>query len=115
MRPRLVLVCFTGLFAGLAVSGCVSSPKQTVLNLDTTDPRWTSKACIAARQEASRYDDHTGARGVVGLLGNLAAPFAGTATSLAWKASEDPGRKALNHRVRAACISDPLGERRLSQ
>jgi hypothetical protein len=104
MRRNLALLCL----AGLALSGCVSSPKETVLNLDTTDPRWTSKACVAARKEAARYNDHSVSRGVVGAVGNFAAPFAGTATSLAWRAAEAPSRKALNRRVRSACISDPL-------
>jgi hypothetical protein len=108
MQRRLFLIF--GALVGL--SGCVSSPKQTVLNLDTTDPRWTSRACVVARKAVARYDDHPVARGVLGTLGNLAVPFAGSATSLAWSAAQDPRRKALNRRVRAACISDPLGERR---
>jgi hypothetical protein len=96
-----------------SLSACVSSPKQTVLNLDTTDHRWTSRECVAARKEVARYNDRAGARGVVGVLGNLAAPFAGTATSLALSAAQDRTRADLNHRVRSACVSDPLGERRV--
>ena len=94
--------------AAMMLASCVSSPKETVLNLDTTDAKWTSKRCVAARKEVARYDDKAAARGVVGLLGNIAAPFAGTATSLAMSKAQDRKRAELNHKVRAACISDPL-------
>lgn len=97
----------------LALSGCVSSPKETVLNLDTTDPRWTTHRCVAARKAVAQYDDKKVTRGVVGVVGNLVAPFAGTATSLAMSAAQDDTRAKLNHRVRSACISDPLKGRRL--
>ncbi len=83
-----------------------------MLNLDTTDPRWTSRACIEARKSVYVYNDRALTRGVVGVAGNLVAPFAGTATSLAMSAAQDDNRARLNHRVRAACISDPLGEKR---
>lgn len=92
----------------VALSACVSSPKETVLNLDTTDARWTSKRCVAARKAVARYDDGQRARGIVGLVGNIAAPFAGTAASLALSAGKDKERARLNHEVRTACISDPL-------
>lgn len=97
---------------GMLASGCVSSPKQTVLDLDTTDPRWVSQRCVAARKAVARYDDQTVARGVVGVVGNLVAPFAGTATSLAMSAARDDTRAKLNHQVRANCISDPLANRK---
>jgi hypothetical protein len=94
---------------GLLLGGCVSSPKQTVLDLDTTDARWTSRKCVAARKAVARYDDRQLPRKVVSVLGNLAAPFAGTGASLALNAAQDGKRKELNHRVRSACVSDPLG------
>jgi hypothetical protein len=95
----------------MTLGACVSSPKETVLNLDTTDKKWTSRACVAARKDVAYYDDRAAARGVVGVLGNLAAPFAGTATSLALNKAQDRARAKLNHRVRAACISDPLKDK----
>lgn len=100
--------------AALAVTlcGCVTSPKQTVLNLDTTDRKWTSRSCVAARKQVARYDDQAAARGVVGVVGNLIAPLAGTATSLAMSASRDDERARLNHKVRSSCISDPLAGKR---
>jgi len=97
--------------AVLFLSGCVASPKETVLNLDTTDRKWTSRQCVAARKAVARYDDQAAARGVVGLVGNLVAPLVGTATSLAMSASKDDERTRLNSRVRAACISDPAAVR----
>jgi hypothetical protein len=97
---------------GMVLSGCASSPKETVLNLDTTDRKWVSGRCVAARKAVARYDDHKTSRGVVRVVGNLVAPFAGTATSLALNAAQDDERERLNHRVRAACISDPLKGKR---
>lgn len=98
----------------MALSACVSSPKETVLNLDTTDARWTSKRCVAARKAVARYDDRARERGLLGFVGNIAAPFAGTAASLALSAAQDKQRARLNHEVRAACISDPLKDRRVA-
>ncbi|MFN3514294.1 MAG: hypothetical protein ACK41C_14695 [Phenylobacterium sp.] len=97
--------------AAVGLGGCVSSPKQTVLNLDTTDRKWTSSRCVAARKAVARYDDQEATRGVVGFVGNLMAPLAGTAASLAMSAARDDERAALNRRVRVACISDPLNEK----
>ncbi|MBC6981261.1 hypothetical protein [Caulobacter sp. 17J80-11] len=102
---------FTVALLGLSLGACVSSPKETVLNLDTTDKRWTSRECVAARKAVARYDDKGKERGVVGLLGNLAAPFAGTAAALAMDAAQDDEREKLNDQVRKACISDPMGKR----
>ncbi|HYF24008.1 MAG TPA: hypothetical protein VD929_11485 [Caulobacteraceae bacterium] len=94
--------------AGLLLAACVSSPKETVLNLDTTDRKWTSKQCVAARKAVARYDDKAGTRSWIGLIGNFVAPYAGTATSLAMSAAQDDERKRLNDQVRRSCISDPL-------
>jgi len=104
MRVRALGLCAVGLL----LSGCVSSPKETVLNLDTTDRKWTSKQCVAARKAVARYDDKAARRGLVGLIGNFVAPYAGTATSLAMSAAQDDERKRLNGQVRRSCISDPL-------
>lgn len=105
-------IAWTVGLAGLTLGACVASPKETVLNLDTTDKKWTSRECVAARKAVARYDDKDEERGWVGLLGNIVAPFAGTATSLALEAAQDDEREDLNARVRKACISDPLGARR---
>lgn len=106
---------FTVALAGLTLGACVASPKETVLNLDTTDKKWISRECVAARKAVAAYDDKTEARGWVGLLGNIIAPFAGTATSVAMDAAQDDEREDLNARVRKACISDPLGEKRATR
>lgn len=109
-RPTIV----AGLACCLLLGACVTSPKETVLNLDTTDKKWTSRQCVAARKAVAQYDEQHLTRGVVGMVGNLLAPFAGTATSLAMSAAKDDERADLNRRVRVACISDPLGEQRRS-
>jgi hypothetical protein len=111
MKFRALLLCASALWLG----ACVSSPKQTVLNLDTADPQWSSRRCIAARKAAARYDDGETTRGVVEFLGNLAAPFAGTGAALAMSASKDGDRAGLNRQIRANCVSDPLRGRRLSR
>lgn len=99
---------FAVALAGLTLGACQSSPKETVLNLDTTDKRWTSRECVAARKAVAAYDDKSEERGWVGMLGNFVAPFAGTATSMAMNAAQDDEREDLNAQVRKACISDPL-------
>lgn len=105
-----------GFFAvAVLLGGCVTSPKQTVLNLDTTDRKWTSKRCVAARKAVARFDEQQTPRKVVSVVGNFVAPFVGTATSLAWSASKDDERAALNHRVSAACVSDPLKGKRTAK
>ena len=79
-----------------------------MLNLDTTDRKWVSARCVAARKAVARYDEQRMTHRVGRTVGNLAAPFAGTATSMAMSAAKDDERSDLNHRVTAACISDPL-------
>lgn len=93
------------------LAGCVSSPKQTVLDLDTTDRRWTSRQCVAARKEVALYNDKAAQRGVVGLVGSFIAPIVTAGAVLAMSAAQDDEREDLNRKVRAACISDPLGDR----
>lgn len=88
----------------LAAAACQSNPKQTVLNLDTTDPKWTSRRCIAHRKAAADYNDGERLRGVVGLA-DYAAPFAGTAMSTLLSWGRDPQRQALNARIQQDCIS----------
>ena len=97
---------------GLMVGGCVTSPKETVLSLDTTDRKWTSKRCVAARKEVAQFDENKDGHAVIKVVGNLLAPFAGTATSFAMNRLRDDERAALNEKVRAACISDPQKDRR---
>jgi hypothetical protein len=83
----------------------VTSPKQTVLDLDTTDRRWSSRGCIAARKAVARYDDQAGPRVLIGFVGDLIAPFAGTTASLAMSAAKDKERARLNARVTRACVT----------
>jgi hypothetical protein len=111
MKPPIAAL----LLIVLPMAGCVTSPKQTVLDLDTTDRKWTSRECVAARKAVAQYDEQHLTRGVVGVVGNLLAPLAGTATSLALSAAKDESRADLNRRVRSACISDPLREKRMAR
>ena len=97
------------LLACLALAACQSNPKQTVLNLDTTDPRWDSARCVAARKDAAAYDDREGVRAAAGVAGLVAGvPAAGAIANVTLNAAQDKARKKLNRKVRAACISDPL-------
>jgi hypothetical protein len=107
MRSLLVLVG-----AGLVLGACATSPRETVLSLDTTDRKWTSKRCIAARKEAAAFDENKDGHAVIKIVGNLLVPFAGTATSFAMNRLRDDEREELNEKMKAACISDPLGDKR---
>jgi hypothetical protein len=99
-----------GLLA-LLIAGCQTQPKQTVLNLDTTDPAWTSFECVKARRTVHDYNDKGGLRGAVGVAGTVAAgPIAGAAASTALSVTQDDEREDLNNAVKRACVSKP-GER----
>ncbi len=75
-----------------------------MLDLDTTDRRWTSRDCVRARKAVADYDDGQRTRGIVGLA-NYVAPYAGTAaaTFLSWR--KDPQRAELNGIVQRACVT----------
>lgn len=107
MRSLVVLVG-----AGLLLSACATSPRETVLSLDSTDRKWTSKRCVEARKEAARFDENKEGHAVIKIVGNLIVPFAGTATSFAMNRLRDDEREELNRKMKAACISDPLGAKR---
>lgn len=93
------------------LAACQSSPKQTVLNLDTTDPRWLSAECVAARKAAKDYNDRPLVQAAAGVAGTVAAgPIAGAAASSAVSAGQDDEREDLNNKIRKACVSKP-GER----
>ena len=91
-----------GLFALLGA--CQANPKETVLNLDTTDPKWTSRSCVQHRRAVADYNDGHRTRTVVGLA-DYAVPFAGTVSSMLLSWRKDPHRAELNRRVAAACVS----------
>lgn len=97
----------------LLAAGCQTNPKQTVLNLDTTDPKWNTRKCVAHRKAVADYNDGERTRGVVGLA-DYALPFAGTAASslLSWR--KDPVRAELNARVQRDCITPPRAQKRRS-
>ncbi len=90
--------------AVLLAAGCQSNPKQTVLNLDTTDRRWNSRECVQHRKAAADYNDGERTRAVLGFA-DYAAPFAGTATSMLLSWRKDPQRAALNERILRACVT----------
>ncbi len=85
-------------------AGCQSNPKQTVLNLDTTDRKWASRDCVRHRKAAADYNDGERTRALVGFA-DYAVPFVGTATSMLLSWRKDPARAELNDRIVAACVS----------
>ena len=95
--------------ACLALAGCQTNPKQTVLSLDTTDSKWESAKCIAARKAVAGYNDREGVRTATAVVGLVAGvPVAGALANAALTAAQQDEREDLNNQVRAACISDPL-------
>jgi|SRR5690349_14704908 len=98
----VLLVCF-------GLTACQTNPKETVLSLDTTDPRWESAQCVAARKAVATYNDREGVRTATAVAGLVAGvPVAGAIASATLNAAQDDEREDLNNKVRAACISDPL-------
>ena len=100
------------LAAAVALGGCAANPKATVGELSRADPKYKSRSCLTARREAARYEDNKEGRIALAVAGNLVVPFAGTAASAAIGALKEDRKKALNHQVRRACISDPLAKKR---
>ncbi len=101
--------------AALALGACVTSPRDTVHGLDAKDRKWSSRECVQARKAAEAFDENRNGRMIVGLAANMVVPFAGTAAALAMNHLKNDDREALNTRVRAACISDPLRSKRVAR
>ncbi len=100
-------ICILGASAVL-LAACQTTPKQTVLDLDTTDPLWVTDACIQARKTVHGYDDKETVRAAAGVAGTVAGgPIAGATAGLALNALQDGKRGELNEEVRKACISPP--------
>jgi hypothetical protein len=101
------------LVACLVLAACQTNPKQTVLNLDTTDPQWQSARCVAARKAVADYKDREGVRAATAVAGLVAGvPVAGAVASGILNAAQDDEREDLNNKVLAACISDPLKKKK---
>jgi hypothetical protein len=103
MRRAAMLIGAAALLT--SVGGCVTNPKQTVLNLDSTDPRWMSPGCVAVRKMVARYHDGETTRAIVGFAGNYAAPFAGTGAALLMSEQQNGKRADLNRLVKDACVT----------
>lgn len=104
------------LLACLGLAACQTNPKQTVLSLDTTDPKWESAQCVAARKAVAAYNDREGVRTATAVAGMLAGvPVAGAIASATLNAAQQDEREDLNNKVRAACISDPLKAKKLAR
>lgn len=107
MRRALILFAAASLLAG-----CATPPQQTLAGLNRHDPEYRSRDCRQARREAARYDDNKEGRIALAIGGNLIMPLAGTAAAATVAATKERKKKRLNHRVLAACTSDPLAGRR---
>ena len=103
MRTALLLVA-----GAFALSACATSPKTTLTELNSRDAAYKSRDCVQARRQAAEYSDNKEGRVVIGLVGNLIVPFAGTALAAGMGALKEDDKKDLNHRLRASCTSDPL-------
>lgn len=93
------------------LGACATSPHTTVSELNRRDPEYRTRDCRQARAAVARYDDNKDGRAVIAIAGNLVVPFAGSAAAAAMSKLKDDERRALNARVRSACISDPLARK----
>lgn len=98
--------------AALTLAACATAPKDTVASLNKRDPEYRTRDCRQARAAAARYKDHKEGRLALAVAGNLIVPFAGTAAAATIAAMQEDDKEALNKRVKAACISDPLAKKR---
>jgi hypothetical protein len=101
--------------AAVTLGACATSPKTTVAGLNRSDPEYRTRDCRAARTQAEKFAREENGRMVVALAGNLIVPFAGTAAAAAMHGIRRDDAEALNHRIKAACTSDPLRKRRLAR
>lgn len=101
--------------AALMVAGCATSPKTTVAGLNKRDPEYRTRDCRAARAQAADYAQEENGRTVVALAGNLIVPFAGTAAAAYMHSVRRDDAERLNHKIRAACTSDPMSKRRVAR
>ena len=111
-KIALAAVAMAALVAG---AGCATNPKTTVANLDTTDRRWNTRQCVAARKAVYRFNDHHNLHTVMGVAGNLVIPFAGAAADLTMSGEQQKERERLNDWVLDACVSNRAKARELER
>ena len=99
----------------LTCAGCATNPKTTVANLDSTDRRWNTRQCIAARKAVYLFNDHHNLHTVMGVAGNLVIPFAGAAADLTMSGQQQHEREKLNDQVLDACVSNRAKARQIEQ
>jgi len=115
MGGERIALSAVALAALLASAGCATNPKTTVANLDSTDRRWNTNQCIAARKAIYQFNDHHNLHTVMGVAGNLVVPFAGAAADLTMSGQQQHEREHLNTWVLNACVSDRAKARELEQ
>ena len=99
----------------LASAGCATNPKTTVANLDSTDRRWNTRQCVAARKAVYQFNDHHNLHTVMGVAGNIIVPFAGVAADLTMSSQQQHERETLNDRVLNTCVSDRAKAKEIEQ
>ena len=99
----------------LASAGCATNPKTTVANLDSTDRRWNTRQCVAARKAIYQFNDHHNLHTVMGVAGNIIVPFAGVAADLTMSSQQQHERETLNDRVLNTCVSDRAKAKEIEQ
>ena len=115
MGGERIALSAVALAALLASAGCATNPKTTVANLDSTDRRWNTHQCIAARKAIYQFNDHHNLHTVMGVAGNLVVPFAGAAADLTMSGQQQKEREHLNTWVLNACVSDRAKARELEE
>ena len=114
-RYERIAVAMAAAAALITSAGCATNPKTTVANLDTTDRRWNTRSCIAARKAVYEFNDHHNLHTIMGVAGNLVVPFAGAAADLTMSGKQQHERETLNTRVLSACVSDRAKAREIER
>ncbi len=99
------------LTTALLLAGCATHPRDTILSLNMDSAKFRSPGCRYAREMALRYDEKPLTKTAVAVAGNLMAPYAGTAASLALSARDAEKREEVNRRIAENCMEDPDAKR----
>ncbi len=95
----------SALVLSVAVAGCAASPMQSVVQLNTEDPKYGSEDCRATRQLALQFNDHTISRAGLGLATGLLLGPIGIIPAAMADMSANERRAAVNAELIRHCVT----------